>query len=139
MRLIHGRLRYLESDCLPSNNARAKRILLSEDVYFLDEDNILYHLDLTDKRGSKGRHAQLVLPALLRYEVLVNAHDDLSGGHLGVLKLTRNSATNTIGKACTKMLNIGCALVKIVRCVRSLETNIEHRYYPFQCRPPLRS
>ena len=79
-------IEYLESDRLPSNNTRAKRILLSEDVYFLDEDNILYHLDLTDKRSCKGRHAQLVLPASLRYEVLVNAHDDLSGGHLGVFK-----------------------------------------------------
>ena len=37
-------IEYLESDRLPSNNVRAKRILLSEDVYFLDEYNLLHHL-----------------------------------------------------------------------------------------------
>ena len=77
---------YLESERLPPDNARAKRILLSEDVYFLGEHDLLYHLDLSEKRGRKGRHAQLVLPPPLRYEVLVHAHDDLAGGHLGVFK-----------------------------------------------------
>ena len=42
-------MKYLESDRLPSNNARPKRILFSEDVYFPDEYNILYHLALTNK------------------------------------------------------------------------------------------
>ena len=77
---------YLESERLPADNARAKRILLSEDIYFLGAHDLLYHLDLSEKRGRKERHAQLVLPSPLRYEVLVNAHDDLTGGHLGVFK-----------------------------------------------------
>ena len=77
---------YLENEQLPRNQNRARQILLTEDVYFLDEFNLLYHLDTTDKRGRKGRHAQLVIPPPLRHEVLVNAHDDLSGGHFGVYK-----------------------------------------------------
>lgn len=77
---------YLECDRLPQDNTRAKRVLLSEDIYFLDDNNLLYHIDVSDKRGRKGCHAQLVLPPPLRYEVLVNAHDDLAGGHLGVYK-----------------------------------------------------
>ena len=77
---------YLENDQLPHDNVRAKRVLLSQDIYFLDENSLLYHLDVTQKRARKGCHAQLVLPPPLRYEVLVHAHDDLSGGHLGTFK-----------------------------------------------------
>lgn len=54
--------------------------------FFLDDYNLLYHVDVSDKRGRKGCQTQLVLPPPLRYEVLVNAHDDLAGGHLGVYK-----------------------------------------------------
>ena len=79
-------INYLECDQLPHDNAKAKRILLSEDLYFLDDYNLLYHIDVSDKRGRKGCQTQLVLPPPLRYEVLVNAHDDLAGRHLGVYK-----------------------------------------------------
>ena len=77
---------YLEHDSLPYENVRAKRILLSADVYYLDDHGILYHLNTVPKKGHKPHQAQLVLPPPLRYEVLVNAHDDLAGGHLGVFK-----------------------------------------------------
>lgn len=76
---------YLENDQLPHDNVRAKQVPLSQDIYFLDENNLLYHLDVLQKRARKGYHAQLVLPPL-RYEVLVHARDDLSGGHLGTFK-----------------------------------------------------
>lgn len=77
---------YLECDQLPQDNTRAKRVLLSEDIYLLDANNLLYHIDVSDKRGRNGCHAQLVLPPPLRYEIWVNAHHDLAGGHLGVYK-----------------------------------------------------
>ena len=73
----------------------------------LDEFNLLYHLDTTEKRGRKGRHAQLVIPPPLRHEVLVNAHDDLAGGHFACIKRTRNYGTDSIGRGCIKMWNIG--------------------------------
>ena len=76
----------IDYDQLPHDNLRAKRVLLCQDIYFLDENSLLYHLDVTRKRACKGCHAQLVLPPPLRYEVLVHAHDDLSGGHLGTFK-----------------------------------------------------
>lgn len=79
-------IEYLETTQLPSNQNRARQILLAEDIYFLDEFGLLYRLDTTAKRASKSRHAQLVIPPPLRYEVLVNAHDDLVGGHFGVYK-----------------------------------------------------
>ena len=77
---------YLENDHLPTDNIRAKHVLLAEHVYFLDDNGILYHLDKQGRKGYKDNHAQLVLPPPLRYEVLVNAHDDLTGGHLGTFK-----------------------------------------------------
>lgn len=77
---------YLENDHLPADNVRAKRVLLSEDVYFIDDHQLWYHLDKQGRKGHKERHAPLVLPPPLRYEVLVHAHDDLAGGHLGTYK-----------------------------------------------------
>ena len=77
---------YLEDERLPNSQVRARQILLSEDIYFLDESQLLYHLDTTEKCSRKGRHAQLVIPPPLRFEVLVNAHDDLARGHFGVYK-----------------------------------------------------
>ena len=61
---------YLEHDSLPYENVRAKRILLSADVYYLDDHGILYHLNTVPKKGHKPHQAQLVLPPPLRYEVL---------------------------------------------------------------------
>lgn len=77
---------YLEKDLLPADNTHARRVLLAEDVYFLDDSGVLYHLDKHVRKGHKDNHAQLVLPPPLRYEVLVHAHDDLTGGHLGTFK-----------------------------------------------------
>ena len=77
---------YLENNCLPSDHAQARRILLAEDVYFLDVNGLLYHLDRQGRKGYKENQAQLVLPPPLRYEVLIQAHDDLAGGHLGTFK-----------------------------------------------------
>ena len=71
---------------MPTDNIRAKHVLLAEDVYLLDDNGILYHLDKQGRKGYKDNHAQLVLPPPLRYEVLVHAHDDLTGGHLGTFK-----------------------------------------------------
>ena len=42
---------YLECERLPQENTRAKRVLLSEDIYFLDDNNLLYNIDVSDKRG----------------------------------------------------------------------------------------
>lgn len=55
-------IKYLENNCLPSDNVPAKRVLLSEDVYFLDDHRLLYHLDRPGRKGYKENHAQLVLP-----------------------------------------------------------------------------
>lgn len=77
---------YLENNCLPTDNTHARRILLAEDVYFLDAHGILYHFDKQGRKSHKDNQAQLVLPSPLRYEVLIQAHDDLVGGHLGTFK-----------------------------------------------------
>lgn len=52
---------YLEDDRLSSDQARARRLLLNEDVYFLDEHNLLYHLDTTENRSRKGSHPHSVM------------------------------------------------------------------------------
>ena len=50
-------INYLENNCLPSENVQAKRVLLSEDVYFLDDHRLLYHLDRHGRKGYKENHA----------------------------------------------------------------------------------
>ena len=77
---------YLEEDILPQDRTKARQLLLSQDLFYLGEDDLLYHLDTSERRSDKGVHSQLVIPAALRYEVLVNAHDELAGGHLGIYK-----------------------------------------------------
>lgn len=67
---------YLENDLLPLDNSRAKCLLLSEEVYFLEENKIQYHLDATARKGYKDCNARLVPPNPLRYEVLVCAYGD---------------------------------------------------------------
>ena len=77
---------YLEHDVLPPDDTRARKILLSNDSFFLGEHGILYHIDHNQKKGTQGPVPQLVIPTALKYEVLVNAHDDATGGHLGTTK-----------------------------------------------------
>ena len=77
---------YLENDELPDEDEAARRILLSAETYFLFEDNVLYHIERGRSKSTTTTISQLVIPQSLKYEILVNTHDDVTAGHLGVTK-----------------------------------------------------
>lgn len=79
-------IEYLEQDVLPKSDPKARSILLSSDSFYLNDDGLLYHI--THARGARGKEtlSQLVIPSALRYEVLMQGHDNVTAGHLGVHK-----------------------------------------------------
>ena len=77
---------YLESDVLPSDDRAARKILLTSDSFYIGRDGLLYHLGDNRKRNSWGSFSQLVVPPTLRFEILSNMHDHVSGAHFGVHK-----------------------------------------------------
>ena len=77
---------YLESDVLPSDDRAARKILLTSDSFYIGHDGLLYHLGDNRKRNSWDSFSQLVVPPTLRFEILSNMHDHVSGAHFGVHK-----------------------------------------------------
>ena len=67
---------------LPPADFRIAKI----DDYFLNEDGLLFHLWTPKDRRRSTTYQQLVIPTALRYELLVWAHDDPTGGHFGIVK-----------------------------------------------------
>jgi len=79
-------IHYLESSELPANERSARRLLLVEDLFYLADDGLLYRIEHKVKRNSSEPFSQLVVPESLRFEILSNAHDHITGGHLGTHK-----------------------------------------------------
>ena len=79
-------IEYLEWETLPENSKEAKKLLYTIDHYYLDPDGILCHILVPGGKRLPTPKSQLVVPASLRHEVLINAHDLPTGGHLGVNK-----------------------------------------------------
>lgn len=79
-------IEYLEFEQLPNDSKAAKTLLYTIEQYFLDPDGILCHIWIPGGKRVPTPKSQLVVPASLRHEVLVNAHDLPTGGHLGVNK-----------------------------------------------------
>ena len=77
---------YFETSKLPDHNGTARSVLLTVDDYFLNEDGLLFHLWTPQGRRRATTYQQLVIPTALRYELLVWAHDDPTGGHFGTVK-----------------------------------------------------
>ena len=123
---------YLENDLLPADNTHARRVLLAEDVYFLDDNGILYHQDKHIRKGHKDNHAQLVLPPPLQYEVLVHAHDDLTAGHLGTIKTYEKLRDRFYWRVCTGALNIGYAHALILLRGKGLGTIFVPHFFRYQ-------
>lgn len=79
-------IEYLEFEQLPNDSKAAKTLLYTIEQYFLDPDGILCHIWIPGGKRVPTPKSQLVVPASLPHEVLVNAHDLPTGGHLGVNK-----------------------------------------------------
>ena len=77
---------YLENDILPSVDHAARKLLLMSDSFYIGRDGLLYHLGDNRKRNSWDSYPQLVVPPALRFEILSNMHDRISGAHFGVHK-----------------------------------------------------
>ena len=68
---------YLESSKLSNQGGPARSLLLTKDDYFLSNNGFLFHF----WTPQATTYQQLVIPPSLRYELLVWAHDDPTGGH----------------------------------------------------------
>ena len=77
---------YIQHDSLPSNDAKARRILLRSDCFYISQDGLLYHLDRSQKRSARDSFSQLVVPQSMKYEILSNVHNHVAGAHFGVHK-----------------------------------------------------
>ena len=77
---------YIQHDSLPSNDAKARRILLRSDCFYISQDGLLYHLDRSQKRSARDSFSQLVVPQSMKYEILSNVHNHVAGAHFGVRK-----------------------------------------------------
>lgn len=77
---------YLRDGILPQCDKEARRTLLAEINYILEED-VLYRLD-TAKRVKHGARALLVMPRSLVKGLLRMHHEESFGSHMGASKMT---------------------------------------------------
>ena len=84
-------IEYLEFEELPNDSKAAKQFLYTIEQYYLDPEGILCHIWVPEGKRSSTPKSQLVVPASLRHEILVNVHDLPTGGHLGVKNLCQAS------------------------------------------------
>ena len=77
---------FLESAVLPFDDHAARKVLLTSNAFYVGRDGLLYHLDSKRRSNSYDSFSQLVVPASLRFEILSNVHDHVSGVHFGVHK-----------------------------------------------------
>ena len=94
---------YIQHDSLPSNDAKARRILLRSDCFYISQDGLLYHLDRSQKRSARDSFSQLVVPQSMKYEILSNVHNQVAGAHFGVHKTFQKLNNGIGGPACLKM------------------------------------
>ena len=85
-RKLSDLIAYLETKKLPDDDKLARNILLIEDLFYLGDDGLLYRIEHKAKRTCPLPFSQLVIPETLRFEILSNAHDHVTGGHLGTHK-----------------------------------------------------
>ena len=67
------------------NNAKARRILLRSDSFYISQDGLLCNLDRSQRRA-RDSFSQLVVPQSMKYEILSNVHNHVAGAHFGVHK-----------------------------------------------------
>ena len=60
--------------------------MLTSNSFYVGRDGLLYHLDSNQKLSDRHSFSQLVAPPPMRFEVLSNVHDHVSGAHFGVHK-----------------------------------------------------
>ena len=78
-------IEYLDSNILPTDDKEARHVLLESQDYIF-ENGVLYHLYYPRGKGHKADRLikQLIVPQVLRNDVLLSYHDSLLGGHQGM-------------------------------------------------------
>ena len=76
----------LENDAVPLNDKSAEKIFLSRDSFYIGQDGSLFHSDQNRKRTNQEAFSQLAIPHALKFEILSNVYDHISGAHFGVNK-----------------------------------------------------
>ena len=79
---------YIQDDILPSNDAKARRILLRSDSFYISQDGLLCHLDRSQKRA---RDSFSQKNQSMEYEILSNVHNHVAAAHFGVHKTFQKS------------------------------------------------
>jgi hypothetical protein len=78
---------YMENEILPEDDVKARKILLTAHFYIIDE-GVLYRLPRArSKKNLQNEHRLrvcLVVPELLKSEILAACHGDVSSCHFGI-------------------------------------------------------
>ena len=77
---------FIETQQLPANQNKARSFLLQGDKFYLDDNGLLFLLSTPRRPSSQAVFSQLVIPEVLKHEILVWAHDDNTAGNLGPQK-----------------------------------------------------
>ena len=77
-------INYLKNDILPESNTEARKLLLTIENYFLDDNGVLYHILHSHLSPTQQLVEQLVIPDSLKTEVLTACHDEPTAAHMGI-------------------------------------------------------
>lgn len=83
---------YLKTQELPTDDRKARTLLLTINNYYLNLEGILFHLWSPTNNRRKNPRSQLVLQKNLRYKILTWPQDDVTGGQFGVNEKRRTDA-----------------------------------------------
>ena len=106
---------YLATKTLPNDEKLSRFIVHQHDNFYLDENNLVYHVWSPTGRNTTATKPQLLIPGNLRFDILKAFHDNPIGCHLGHEKTYDKIRIIIIGLVCIKILNIGFALVLIAK------------------------
>ena len=64
-------IEYLESDVVPLNDKRSRKILLIGESFYIGQDGLLYHVDQNQNRSDHDSFSQLLIPQALKFEIII--------------------------------------------------------------------
>jgi transposase InsO family protein len=78
-------IKYLQNETIPEDNKLARRVIMQSQDYIMEND-ILFHLYYPRGKGKQSDRIikQLVVPKVLRNDVLLAYHDALTACHQGI-------------------------------------------------------
>ena len=84
-------IKYLESDMLPEDDVKAKRLLATIDQYHIEgQRNLLFCIYLPSKNKSYNVYHHFCVPDKMIKEILYQTHDSMyGGGHQGITRTIR--------------------------------------------------